>query len=109
MRANTFIINSGSVVVFPVDYLNPTLSLQIVPSGGCSVLAEMTLNDPNNTDRVVTTTWFPMAAPFNAAISAAGGAIGNVPLFPLRALRFTASGGGSAQVTVLQGSGLGNA
>lgn len=102
MRANTLILGVG-VQVFPVDYFQSTLGLQVVCTGGASCLVEQTMSDPNNTDQTATTTWFAAAAPFNVAITTS--AQGAIALFPLRALRFTVTVSGTAAVTILQASG----
>ena len=102
MRPSRQVVASGNTIVFMTDYLSGgNIGIQVIPTGGASVLILFTADDPN--DPAVTTSWIAMPAPFNVAITA--NTFGNVSLFPVRALQIAVTVSGSAAITVLQSSG----
>ena len=102
MRPSRQVVPSGQTFVFITDYLSGgNLGIQIIPTGGASVLMTFTADDPN--DGSFTPTWVTPPAPFNVAITA--NLFGNLALFPVRALQFVVSVSGNAAITVLQASG----
>ena len=102
MRPSRQVIPSGNTVVFMLDYLSSAnIGIQVVPTGGASVLIMFTADDPN--DATVTPTWITMPAPFNVAVTA--NTFGNVSLFPIRAIQIAVTVSGSAAIIVLQSSG----
>lgn len=95
-------VASGNSIIFPVDYLSSgQIAIQIIPTGGASVTVQITADDVNDPSYV--TTWITPPAPFNVAITT--NTLNSISLFPMRAIQFTVSVGGSAAITVLQYSG----
>lgn len=103
MRPSRQVVAFGSPLIFPTDYFNPTLSVEVVVLSGGPATVELTNDDVN--DATVTPTWFPAPPPINNVVDKAQGPI---ELNPVRALRFTCTGSGSASFLVLQASGRGS-
>ena len=104
MRPSRVVVTVAlSPFVFIVDYFQSTLSIQAVPTGGASYWIEATADDVN--DLTVTPTWFPVTNGGTSGVPLVASAFIPSALFPVRALRYNVTVGGSVAFTVLQSSG----
>jgi hypothetical protein len=103
MKQSRVVIPAGQTKVLMPDYFNTVMTIQITIIGGSSVAVTGTAEDPN--DPSYTATYVALPAPLNAAIVANG--IFPISLAQYRGLKFVVTGGTSAAVTILQGSGDG--